>query len=242
MKKKTHEQSSGVPKHSFVTIVMSVGGSIIVPDEIDVNFLKSLKELVLDFVKKGNRVVIVCGGGKTCRKYQNAAKEIAKLNDVEIDLLGIAATRLNAYFVRTLFGNNAFGVIEKDPKKAVKTSKKIIISCGWDPGHSTDWDAVALGRYYKADAVLNLFDLDYVYDKNPKQYSNAKPIREISWKDFRKDIVGYKWVPGRNVPFDPIAAQVAEKHRIKVVIMNGKNLANLRNFLEDKEFKGTVVS
>ncbi len=223
------------------TIVMSVGGSIIVPDEIDVNFLKEFRKLVLDFVKKGNKVVIVCGGGKTCRKYQNAAKEIAKLNDVELDLLGIAATRLNAFFVKTLFGNKAFGVIEKDPKKAVKTSRKIIISCGWDPGHSTDWDAVALGRYFKADAVLNLFDLDYVYDKNPKEHSDARPIREISWPDFRKNIVGYKWAPGKNVPFDPIAAGVAEKHKIKVIVMNGKDIDNLRNFLEGREFKGTVV-
>lgn len=228
-------------ENSSKTIVMSVGGSIIVPDEIDVAFLKQFKKLILDFTKNGNRVILVCGGGKTCRKYQAAASEITKLSHTELDWLGIAATRLNAHFIKTIFGSLASEVIENDPGKAIKTSKKIIISCGWDPGHSTDWDSVMIGKYMKADAVINLFDLDYVYDKNPKQFKDAIPIKEISWQKFRKEIVGYKWVPGKNVPFDPIAAGIAEEHNIEVVIMNGKNLGNLKNFLDGKKFKGTVV-
>lgn len=220
---------------------MSVGGSIIVPDDIDVQFLKNFKKLVDQITKKGHRLIIVCGGGKTCRKYQKAASEIASPSGKELDLLGIASTKLNAFFIKTIFGEDASDVIENDPKKAIKTNKKIIISAGWDPGHSTDWDAVMLGKYFKADAVLNLFDLDYVYDKNPKEFSDAKPIKEMAWKDFRKNIVGSKWVPGKNVPFDPIAAEIAEKNKIEVVIMNGRNLDNLQKFLEGKEFKGTVI-
>ena len=228
-------------KQKNKTIVMSVGGSIIVPDEIDVRFIREFRKLILEFTRKGNKVILVCGGGRTCRKYQKAASQITKLNDTELDWLGISATRLNAFFMKTVFGNAAFGVVEKDYKKAVKTDKNIIISCGWDPGHSTDWDAVMLAKYYNADAMLNLFDLDYVYDKNPKEHSDAKPIKKISWTDFRKNIVGYKWVPGRNVPFDPVAAGIAEKNNAEVVIMNGRNLVNLKNFLEGKEFKGTVI-
>ena len=39
------------------TIVMSLGGSLIAPDKLDVNFLKKFKKIILDYTKKGNRVI-----------------------------------------------------------------------------------------------------------------------------------------------------------------------------------------
>ncbi len=58
------------------TTVISLGGSIIVPDKIDVPFLKKLKTTILSHIKKGNRVVLVCGGGSVCRTYQKAATKL----------------------------------------------------------------------------------------------------------------------------------------------------------------------
>ena len=99
-----------------------------------------------------------------------------------------------------------------------------------------------LAKTYGAKEVINLSNIDYVYDKDPNKFKNAKKIERINWKDFRKNIVGYKWVPGENVPFDPIASRLAEKSSLKVVIMNGKNLTEVKKALEGGEFKGTIVS
>jgi uridylate kinase len=88
--------------------------------------------------------------------------------------------------------------------------------------------------------VVNLSNIDYVYNKDPKKFKNAKKIKEISWADFRK-IVGDKWDPGLNVPFDPIASKIAQEAQMEVVIMNGKKLKNLENYLEGKKFTGTVI-
>jgi uridylate kinase len=44
-----------------------------------------------------------------------------------------------------------------------------------------------------------------------------------------------------NKPFDPIASKLAEKSKIKVVIMNGKNIENFTACLEGKDFVGTVI-
>ena len=50
------------------TIVLSVGGSLVVPNgEIDVKFLRGLKKLIEAQVKKGWHFVIVVGGGGTAR-------------------------------------------------------------------------------------------------------------------------------------------------------------------------------
>jgi len=54
------------------TIIMSLGGSVIVPDKIDINFLKNFKKTIEKFIKKDYRFVIHCGGGKIARIYQNA--------------------------------------------------------------------------------------------------------------------------------------------------------------------------
>ena len=88
--------------------------------------------------------------------------------------------------------------------------------------------------------MINLSNIDYVYDKNPKKFKGAKPLKNISWKDFRK-IVGNKWDPGLNLPFDPVASKLAEKLKLKVVVMNGKPLSNLKNLLSGRSFKGTVI-
>ena len=112
---------------------------------------------------------------------------------------------------------------------------------GWMPGRSTDDDAVRLANAYRANYVINLFDQDFAYTKDPRKFKDAKKIESISWADFRK-IVGNKWDPGKNVPFDPTAAKFAQKLKLKVIIANGKNLKNLQNILKGKKFKGTMIS
>lgn len=221
-------------------IVASLGGSIIVPDRIDTAFLRNFRNFMLRQVRKGRRFIVICGGGKTARNYINAASEIRKIGGADLDWIGIHATRLNAQLLRAVFKDIAFEKIIKDPDKRVRAASPLILAAGWKPGVSTDYDAVVLAKTYGAKVVLNLTDVDYVYDKNPKQYPDARPLKEISWKFFRK-IVGGKWRPGLSTPFDPVAARLAEKLKLKVVILNGRNIKNIESFLNGERFIGTVI-
>jgi uridylate kinase len=54
-------------------------------------------------------------------------------------------------------------------------------------------------------------------------------------------MVGDKWAPGMNTPFDPIAAKVAEKFNVNVHII-GKDLGNFENLLLGKKWVGTIIS
>ena len=222
-------------------IVISLGGSLIIPEKINVNFLKKFRKLILEYIKKGNKVAIMCGGGRTARYYIKEANKVKKLSNHNNDLIGTLATRLNGELIRSIFSEYAYEKVIYDPtKKIKKQKKKIIVGAGYLPGWSTDKDAVLLAKNLKAKTVINLTNVDYVYDKNPKLYKNAKPIKQISWKDFLK-IIGTKWKAGRNVPFDPLAAIEAKKSKIKVIIINGHNLENFKNLLDGKRFKGTVI-
>ncbi len=220
--------------------VVSLGGSLINPGEIDSNFLKNFRQLVLGQVKKGNRFILITGGGKPAREYLSALKAVAKSKRDDLDWMGIFATRLNAQLVRLIFGRLAHPAVVKDPNNRVNFKEKILVAGGWMPGRSTDDDAIRLAKIYGADTVINLSNIDYVYTKDPRKFKAAEKIKHISWKNFRK-IVGNKWDPGKNLPFDPTAARLAEKLKLKVIIANGKNLKNIRHILEGKKFKGTLI-
>jgi uridylate kinase len=109
------------------------------------------------------------------------------------------------------------------------------------PGHSSDFDAILMAEESGALTVINLSNIDYAYDKDPNKYPDAKKIEKISWSEFRK-LLPEKWEPGLSSPFDPIAAKHAQDLGLEVVIMNGSNLENLSNYLDGKNFLGTVIS
>ncbi len=222
--------------------IISVGGSIIIPKTgFDIPFLKKFKKLILGEVKKGNKFILIIGGGATCRQYQDALKKTVKLKDVDLDWMGIHTTMVNAQFVKFLFKDYAYKDVITDPTKKIKTNKPIIISAGYEPGWSTDMDAVLMAKTYGAKEVINLSNIDYVYDKDPSKFKNAKKIETTDWKSFRKDIVGNKWDPGKNAPFDPIASREAQKLGLRVSILKGTNLGEVKKVLEGKKFKGTII-
>jgi uridylate kinase len=229
------------------SLVISVGGSLIVPAEgIDIKWLKEFRAFILKKAKKYQKIYLVSGGGSIARNYIKAAKDIFPVNHENNnwantrDWLGISATKLNAQLIKTIFGSLAYQEVVVDPTVAVKTNKKIIIAAGYKPGWSTDYDAVLIAKNNQASTVINLSNIDFVYEKDPRQFPEAKRIENISWANFQK-IVGTKWHPGLNAPFDPIASREAKKSGLKVIILNGKNIKNLENCLEGKDFKGTTV-
>ena len=231
------------------TIVMSLGGSVIVPDKIDINFLIGFKKIIESFLKKDYRFVIYCGGGRIARDYQKALRSIIGNDQRALDWIGISITHVNAFLLKCIFlkhtnidatfNQNDDNIIIQDPNKKIKFNKKILIAAGWKPGWSTDYDAVLLAKNLGAKMVINMSNVDYIYDKDPNKHKDAKKIEKISWRDYRK-ISGDKWEAGLKVPFDPIAAKEAEKSNIRVAII-GKGLENFEKVLNGKEFRGTLI-
>jgi len=224
-------------------VVLSLGGSLLVPNGgMDTEFLKKFRRFILKEISQGRRFFIVVGGGTTSRLYQAAGKKVAgRLSKKDIDWIGIYSTHLNSHLLRIIFSDVAYPKIIDDYERLEKKIKEpVVLGAGGKPGSSTDYDAVLLAQFYKVDKVINLSNVKMVYDKDPKKFSNAQPIKEISWPDFRK-LSTKKWTPGLKVPFDPVAAQLAEKLGLKVVVCDGRNLKNLKNILEEKDFIGTLI-
>lgn len=242
----------------MVTKVLSVGGSIIAPNEPDVEMLLSFSKMILQWLEenKDARLIFVAGGGGPARIYQGAYRKVAEGFDENqkkalsfstedetnyaCDWMGIMATRLNAQILKTVFGPLCTEDVVTDPTAPCDFKGRILVAAGWKPGFSTDNDAVLLAEKFNADTVLNLSNIEKVYTDDPRKNPDAKPIDNISWADFRK-IVGDEWVPGKNCPFDPIASKKASEMGLKVICAAGKNVNNIKAILDGKDYIGTTI-
>ena len=221
-------------------IVISLGGSLIVPEEIDVDFLSLFVKTIQEYVSNGFKFVIITGGGKIARKYNNATRAIMTPSNEDLDMIGIASTRINAELLRIAFGYLSYGSIIMDPDNIPTTDKPVLVGGGWKPGNSSDLAAVHCAASLNIKKLINLSNIDFVCDKDPRKFPDAKIIKESSWADFRA-LLPTDWDPGLNAPFDPIAAKQAELLSLEVVIMNGKNIESFRNYLNGEAFTGTTV-
>ena len=223
--------------------VLSLGGSIISPENVDVEFVSSFTRAMSSYLEedKERSLIIVTGGGAPARTYQNAYKAITKEPVTNLlDEIGIAATRLNAALVRAAFSPYCEDAVVTDPTAEIIFSSRVLIAAGWKPGFSSDTDAVYLAKRFGAKKVINLSNIAKVYTADPKVDPSATPIDTISWKDFRL-MVGDTWIPGKNVPFDPIASKEAESLNLRVICADGRNIENTLNILKDEKFVGTII-
>ena len=231
-----------------MTKVLSVGGSIIVPDKPDTEFLTAFVKMCTAWLDedKSRRLILVAGGGAPARVYQNAYNAVAGATGVSAeadaaDWIGIMATRINAQLLKASFGAYCKNDVVYNPTlEDLKFDGQVLVASGWKPGFSTDTDAVYLGEKFDAKTIVNLSNIEKVYTDDPRKNPDAKPLDTISWADFRK-MVGDEWTPGKNCPFDPIASKKASELGMKVICAGGKNIPNIKAILNDEEYIGTTI-
>ncbi|MBI3573713.1 UMP kinase [Candidatus Kaiserbacteria bacterium] len=232
-------------KHANITVI-SLGGSMIAPDLPDPKFVKAFVTLIKARVKKGpgragRRFIVVTGGGRTCRNYQNALKAVRPITDDENDWMGIYTTHFNAQFMRLAFGKLAHKEVATKYGKKIAFNTPVLIGGGEVPGHSTDFDAVLLAKMFGAKHIVNISNTNYVYTADPKKDRHAKPLPKLSWNQYLS-IIPKKWKPGFSSPFDVKASALAKKYKLTVSIVNGNKLREVAKALDGAKFKGSVIA
>lgn len=222
-------------------VVISLGGSLIVPEKMDVpfllNFVKTLKKNY-----RTHKFVVVCGGGTIARKYISTLKAEGK-SARELAEAGIMATRMNAQFVMQMFGKEANDRLPLNMEE-VRDSlpKNNVVICGalrFTPKSTSDSTAAKLAHFLKTD-FINMTNVKGLYDKNPKEHRDAKFIPYETWKAFEKRALKIKFKPGQNFVLDQQASNLIRKHKIRTYII-GKDLRNLDGVLKGKKFVGTRI-
>ena len=220
--------------------VISLGGSLIVPDKINDSYIKKFKQTLLKF--KEYKFIIVAGGGLTARTYIDAL-ERQKIDKKTQALIGIRITRLNAWTLINLFKGDCASSIAKSLKevKSLLNKNNIVIVGGlrYIEENTSDGTAASIANLLKAD-LINMTNVNGLYDKDPK-LKGAKLIRNISFERFDKIVKKIKSHPGHHFVLDQHASDIISKNNIKTCII-GPNLDNLERLIKNKGFLGTTIS
>ncbi len=224
-------------------LVVSLGGSLIVPEKIDLKFLKDFKK-TLEKNYKTHKFVIVCGGGTVARKYISIVKEERK-DYKELSLAGIKATRTNAEVMMQFFGkkesNDKLPMNMNKVKEALE--KNSVVICGalrYTPNATSDTTSAKLAHLLKSN-FINITNIKGLYSDNPSKNKNAKFIPKESWRSFERRTLKIKHTPGQHFVLDQEASTIIRKNKIKTYII-GPNAKNLDNLIKNKKFIGTTIS
>ena len=220
------------------TIVVSIGGSVVLSDEADAVFLNKLAALFKKMSKEYKLFVIV-GGGKIARRYIQLGRELGFDEDT-LDLIGIDVTRVNARIITNLLGSSN-KEIPHTTDEAMKLDVPIVVMGGTDPKHSTDTVGAELAQKTHAIRFVNATNVDGIYDKDPNKYKDAKQLKEVSIDSLIKQY-GTSWgTAGKNIFMDEPALEIIKRAKIPTVVVNGKRLDQLEKALNGLSFDGTKI-
>jgi uridylate kinase len=220
--------------------VISLGGSRIVPGEVDEEFLIAFKKLIDSH--SSHKFVVVTGGGTTARKYISALRRVGKRTKDQ-SLAGIAVTRLHAGFMARFFGRKANEIIPENMKKVKSLlSGNQIVFCGglrYRRENTSDGTAAKLAAYLGCP-FINLTNVRGLYTADPSKDKKAKFVAKISWKDFNKITEKIKYQAGQHFVLDKVASETILKEKIPTYIVG--NLKPIDNIIRGKKFEGTLIS
>jgi uridylate kinase len=220
------------------TIVISLGGSVLLADDIDPVYYTKLKQLLL-FQQKKKKIFIVVGGGPPARNYISRARSLNISEDI-LDSIGIMVTRVNALFLASQLQKNIY-TIPHSTQEAVQSNQSLVIMGGTTPGHSTDFVGAELATLAKADLFVIATNVDGVYDKDPNRYPDAKLYDSISAQTLLQTY-GSAWnTAGSNLVIDGPALKKIQTEHIHTVVVNGHDINNLEQVLTHQPFHGTTI-
>ena len=198
-------------------VTLSLGGSIINPGEIDNQFLTDFSSVVKELVHQ-HKFMIVCGGGKIARQYIKGLPE--GLTEGERDYMGIAATWLNAQLLTYYFKGHCSPILPTTVKKLTEYLQiyEIGISGGFLPAIKTDEDAAILADLFGSPILVNVTNVDGIYDKDPRKFPDAKKFEKLTYKEFYEIVSPLSLGAGSNAPFTLIAARLCELTNMRIII------------------------
>ncbi len=221
------------------SIVIKISGSLLYPP--DKEYLLKLKEIIIEAEDNYKMMGIVVGGGPIARTIINPLKELG-VDNSKLDIIGITSARLNALTLATLLYPHSPLIIPSTIEEAASIAAKGLIPVmgGLQPGQSTNAVAMALAEAINAHKVINMLNgIEGVYTKHPES-PEARLLEKTTIEQLEKIIEDYPQLPGKYDLLDHIALKIAQRTKIKIHFINGRNLENLEKALKNKKV-GTII-
>lgn len=222
-------------------VVVSLGGSVLVPGADDVRYLQNLAEMLVASTAS-LKIYAVTGGGRTARWYIETGRALGA-DERFLDGLGIDATRANAKLLIAALGGTAPKAIPETVAGAARLGRRsrIVVMGGTTPGHTTDLVAAQLARAVRARRLVNATSVDGVYDADPRTHNGARRYDALDYAELIRLAGPSHARAGPSVVFDPQAARLVARARLPLAVVDGRDLESLRNAIHGRPFRGTKV-
>ncbi len=220
--------------------ILSLGGSMVNPEEIDTEFIDSFMEILKEL--NPERLGIVVGGGMTARKYVNSLKKYTN-NNFFLDELGIRATRMNASILLGAMGLKQERIPENivDALEILNRSNLVVMG-GTVPGHTTDTVSMLLAESSGIKDVINITSVDGVYSDDPRKNKDAERYSKLTYDEaFNISLKSYSGA-GSNQFLDSVSLLIGKRAALNIHVISGKNLENIEKCLSGKKYEGTLIS
>lgn len=219
-------------------VSISLGGSVINPGEIDTQFLQEFTDMIKGFFRQ-SKFVIVCGGGKIARQYLAGLPN--GLTEGERDTMAIAATWLNARLLSYYFKGYCSVILPGTVNELAEQLQTydVGLAGGFLPAVKTDEDAAVLADLVGSTVLINVTNVDGIYDKDPREFTDAQKYGTLTYKEFYEIVSPLSLGAGSNAPFTLIAAKICERSNIRIVVCP-KDPEKIRQAIQGKNV-GTVI-
>lgn len=223
-------------------LAVSIGGSILVPDSADIDFVRKLAALLL---KKAERhvLIVVVGGGALARRYIDSCRQLGA-DETYLDEVGIRATRLNASILLAAMREKAYPKVAEDLDEAVTAAHHhpIVVMGGTHPGHTTDAVTVFAAEKAHADRIIITTNVAGVYTSDPKKDPSARLVERLTPEKLVEITGAMPHEAGSKGVIDPVAAKLIARSMMVTYVLDGRDLKNLDAAIEGRKFKGSVIS
>jgi uridylate kinase len=235
------------PKLKYKRILLKLSGEVF-KGEMDYGFdgkvLVELAKQVKEIQKMGCEIGIVIGGGNIWRYRDNTH---LKLSRVTSDNMGMLATVMNALAFEEALKNE--GVESRavscfpcekalenfTQKKALNhlTKKRVVIFAGGtgSPFFTTDSSAALMALQMNCDVLLKATKVDFVYDKDPMKYKDAKKYTQMSYQDVIEKGLGV---------MDLTCASLCKDSNLPMIVFNLGKSGNIKKALLGEKI-GTLI-
>jgi uridylate kinase len=222
-------------------VVVSIGGSVLAPD-LDPERVEAHATAVERLVGDGCSVGVVVGGGSVAREYIGAARSLGA-DEIRLDDIGIATTRLNARLLISALGEAATPSPDETYEDAGESIRRgdVAVMGGVTPGQTTDAVSAALAEYVSADLLVYATSVPGVFDADPEDDPDAERYDRLSASELVDVIAGIEMSAGSSAPVDLLAAKLIERSRVRAVVLDGTDPGAVVDAVLRGEHDGTDI-
>ncbi len=224
----------------MMKVIVRVGGSV-VGSPLNAPLIGRYVDLLKEMKLQGHEVVAVVGGGFLARDFIKVAADIG-LEETQRDWAAIHVSRLFAQLFVLGLGEAGCGSVpvSLDEAEACLKRNKVVVLGGLRPGMTTDAVAALIGERVKADLLVKGSNVDGIFTKDPRKFSDAKKLDTLGFNDLSRIFEADNHRAGIHQVIDPEAVKILQRCRLKTIVVNGYVAENVLAAVNGERV-GTVI-